>query len=102
MDVVAARLGAAAVRGDDRRATVPSGVAAIACRRRTPIIAAYSRRSESGGYHIHVDPPIEPPDAQRCRGKEAVAEVMQQVIAHFEVFIREHPDQWYAFRRILL
>jgi KDO2-lipid IV(A) lauroyltransferase len=84
-----------------RRATVPSGPAAIACRRGAPIVPVYSRRLESGGYHIHVDPPIEPPDAQRRRGKEAVAEVMQQVMDRFDVFIRAHPDQWYAFRRIL-
>jgi hypothetical protein len=25
--------------------------------------------------------------------------VMQQVVDRFEFFIREHPDQWYAFRR---
>jgi phosphatidylinositol dimannoside acyltransferase len=84
-----------------RRATVPSGPAAIACRRGVPILAVYCRRSESGGYHLHVDPPIEPPDAQRCRGKDAVAELMQQVMDRFEVFIRAYPDQWYAFRRIL-
>lgn len=84
-----------------RRATVPSGPGAIACRRGVPILPVYSRRSESGGYHLHVDPPIQPPETRRCRGKEAVAEVMQQVMERFEVFIRAHPDQWYAFRRIL-
>jgi KDO2-lipid IV(A) lauroyltransferase len=84
-----------------RRAMVPSGPAAIACRRGVPILPVYSRRSESGGYHLHVDPPIEPPDPQRCRSKEAVAEVMQQVMDRFDVFIHAHPDQWYAFRRIL-
>jgi KDO2-lipid IV(A) lauroyltransferase len=84
-----------------RRATVPSGPAAIACRRSAPILPVYTRRTESGGYHLHVDPPIDTPDEQRCRGKEAVAEVMQQVMDRFEVFIRAYPDQWYAFRRIL-
>jgi lauroyl/myristoyl acyltransferase len=84
-----------------RRAIVPTGPAAIACRRQTPIIPLYCRRTESGHYHIHVDPPIQPLAAERCRGKEAVAEVMQQVMERFEVFIHAHPDQWYAFRRIL-
>jgi phosphatidylinositol dimannoside acyltransferase len=84
-----------------RRATVPSGPAAIACRRGVPILPVYSHRSDSGGYHFHVDPPIQPPDAGRGRGKEAVAEVMQQVMDRFDVFIRAYPDQWYAFRRIL-
>jgi phosphatidylinositol dimannoside acyltransferase len=88
------------VRMLGRRATVPSGPAAIACRRGVPIVPVYCHRS-GAGYHLHVDPPIQPPESQRCRGKEAVAEVMQQVVDRFEVFIHEHPDQWYAFRRIL-
>jgi lauroyl/myristoyl acyltransferase len=83
------------------RAVVPSGPAAIACRRGSPLVPLYSRRIGTCRYHIHVDPPIPTPQRQRCRGKEAVAEVMQQVMDRFEVFIREHPDQWYAFRRIL-
>jgi lauroyl/myristoyl acyltransferase len=90
-----------AVRFFGRSAVVPSGPAAIACRRGTPILPIYSRRTATLSYHIHVDPPIQPPASDRCRGKEAAAEVMQQVIDRFEIFIREHPDQWYAFRRIL-
>jgi len=90
----------AEVRFLGRRATVPSGPAAIACRRGVPLLPVYSRRTATG-YHIHVDPPIQPPPEPRCRGKEAVTEVMQCVIERFEVFIRAHPDQWYAFRRIL-
>jgi len=84
-----------------RRATVPTGPAAIACRRGAPILPIYTRRSGSGSYHLHVDPPIEPPEARRCRERGAVAEVMQQVMDRFDVFIRAYPDQWYAFRRIL-
>lgn len=85
-----------------RRAIVPSGPAAIACRRGAPVVPVYSHRENRLRYHIHVDPPIQPPAGERCRGREAVAEVMQQVVDRFEVFIRNHPDQWYAFRRILL
>jgi phosphatidylinositol dimannoside acyltransferase len=84
-----------------RRAIVPSGPAAIACRRGAPVVPLYCRRLDSLRYHVHVDPPIQPPAADRCRGKAAVAGVMQQVMDRFEVFIHEHPDQWYAFRRIL-
>jgi KDO2-lipid IV(A) lauroyltransferase len=87
------------VRFFGRRAIVPSGPAAIACRRGVPLLPIYSRR-EGSRYHVHVDPPIEPP-AEPCRGKEVVSEVMQAVIERFEGFIRAHPDQWYAFRRIL-
>jgi KDO2-lipid IV(A) lauroyltransferase len=89
------------VRFLGRRAVVPSGPAAIACRRRVPVIPAYSRRTATGRYHIHVDPPIQPPADDRCRGKAGAAELTQLVVDRFEVFIREHPDQWYAFRRIL-
>lgn len=85
-----------------RRAIVPSGPAAIACRRGAPMVPVYSHREDRLRYHIHVDPPIQPPAEERCRGREVVAEVMQRVVDRFEVFIRKHPDQWYAFRRILL
>jgi lauroyl/myristoyl acyltransferase len=91
----------AEVRFFGRRAVVPSGPAAIACRRQVPLVPVYSRRTDSRRYHIHVDPPIEPPAEDRCRGREGAAELMQRVIDRFEGFIREHPDQWYAFRRIL-
>lgn len=91
----------AEVRFFGRRAIVPSGPAAIACKRGTPIVPLYSRREGQLNYRVHVDPPIQPPSSDRCRGKEAAAELMQQVIDRFESFIREHPDQWYAFRHIL-
>jgi phosphatidylinositol dimannoside acyltransferase len=91
----------AGVRFFGKRAVVPSGPAAIACRRGAPLLPVYCRREDRIRYHIHVDPPIAPPDPGECRSKEAVAAVMQQVVDRFEVFIREHPDQWYAFRRIL-
>jgi len=88
------------VRLFGRRAVVPSG------RRprvpaRHPILPIYSRRNGSGRYHIHVDPAISPPVERTRRDRAAVADVMQQVVHRFEVFIREHPDQWYAFRHIL-
>jgi lauroyl/myristoyl acyltransferase len=84
-----------------RRATVPSGPAAIACRRGAPLLPTYCHWTDSGKCHIHIDPPIHPPAETECRGKRMAAEVMQEVVDRFEVFIREHPEQWYAFRRIL-
>jgi hypothetical protein len=50
---------------------------------------------------IHVDPPLSPPPADRCRDREAIAQTMQRVVERFEGFIRQYPDQWYAFRNIL-
>ncbi len=89
------------VRFFGHRAVVPSGPAAIACRRGTPLLPVYCHWVGQRRYHIHVDPPVQPPEVERCRGKEGTAQVMQQVVDRFEVFIRRHPDQWYAFRRIL-
>lgn len=83
------------------RAIVPSGPAAIACRRGAPLLPTYCHWTDSKHCHIHVDPPVHPPAESQCRGKQMAGEVMQEVIDRFEVFIREHPDQWYAFRRIL-
>ena len=91
----------AEVRFFGRRAVVPSGPAAIACRRRTPLLPAYCRRVDQDRYHVHVDPPIQAPGGEGCAGKEGVRELMQKVVERFEVFIREHPEQWYAFRPIL-
>jgi phosphatidylinositol dimannoside acyltransferase len=81
-----------------RRAMVPAGPAAIACRRGCPVLPGFVRRLAPGRYHIHVDPPIDPPGG---RGREAEATLMRAVLERFERFIREYPDQWYAFRPIL-
>lgn len=89
------------VRFFGRRAVVPSGPAAIAIRRGIPLLPIYVRRSGRTSYHIHVDPPIGRDDADESGGRVAAARMMQQVVERFEGFIREHPDQWYAFRRIL-
>jgi lauroyl/myristoyl acyltransferase len=89
------------VRFFGRRAVVPTGPAAIARRRGGPMLPAYCWREDAHSHHIHVDPPILPAPAGNRRDPAAVAALMQQVVDRFEVFIREHPDQWYAFRRIL-
>jgi lauroyl/myristoyl acyltransferase len=81
-----------------RQAWVPPGPASLACRHRCPVIPVYSRRVAPGRYHVHVDPPVEPPEET---SKEAARQMMQRVVDRFQVFIREHPDQWYAFRRVL-
>jgi KDO2-lipid IV(A) lauroyltransferase len=90
------------VRFFGRRAVVPSGPAAIARRRGVPLLPAYSRRVGEDRYVVHVDPPIPPPaDGEAYTGKEGARELMQRVVERFEVFIREYPEQWYAFRPIL-
>ena len=84
-----------------RRAMVPSGPAAIACRHGVPLLPTYCRRSGPGSYHVHVDSPIHPPAPDECAGREGTQALMQMVVERFEGFIRAYPDQWYAFRPIL-
>lgn len=92
--------GGVEVRLFGRRALVPAGPAAIACRRGVVLLPAYCRRVGPGLYHVHVDPPIPPPVEGRA-GREVQATLMQQVVERFEAFIRQHPEQWYAFKRVV-
>ena len=80
------------VRFFGRRAIVPSGPAAIALKTGASIIAASTTAGSPGHYHVHLDPPLTWPAGET---KESL---MQRVISHFEEFIKERPDQWYAFR----
>lgn len=92
--------GGVEVRLFDRKAVVPAGPAAIALKYGSPLIPAFSRRTGPGRYHVHVDPPLEP--ASGGRGdKDAIRELMQEVVSRFEIFIAAHPDQWYAFKPVL-
>jgi len=84
-----------------RRATVPSGPAAIACRNGVPLIPAYCFSSAPGSYHVHLDPPIHPPSPEECAGSDGTQAHMQMGVKYFERFIRNYPDQWYAFCPIL-
>jgi phosphatidylinositol dimannoside acyltransferase len=84
-----------------KRAVVPSGPAAIAIRRQVPLIPVFSRRDAPGHYHVHVDPPVPPPDADASGRREASAAMMQRVMERFERFIRDYPEQWYAFKPVL-
>lgn len=76
-----------------RRATVPGGPAAFALKTGAALMPACQYATSSPGHHhIHLDPPLSLGDADSKEG------VMQRVIERFEEFIRERPDQWYAFR----
>jgi lauroyl/myristoyl acyltransferase len=57
-----------------------------------PLMPMYQYRTSPGRHWIHVDPPLSLSDGA---SKESV---MQRVIDRFQQFIRECPDQWYAFR----
>lgn len=82
------------VRFFGRRATVPGGPAALALKTGAAVIPAAPYSTSPGHYHVHLDPPLELSTGETKEG------VMQRVIARFEDFIRERPEQWYAFRRM--
>jgi KDO2-lipid IV(A) lauroyltransferase len=81
-----------AVRFFGRRATVPGGPAAIALKTGAAIVPVYQYSVERDRYHVHIEPALTWPDGETKEG------VMQRVIERFEEFIKEHPDQWFAFR----
>src|SRR6267143_4276541 len=80
------------VRFFGRRAIVPGGPAAIALKTGAPLMPATQFRTAPGRYDIHLDPPL------AFHEGETKEQVMQRVVGRFENFIRERPDQWYAFR----
>lgn len=75
-----------------RRAVVPAGPAAFALKTGAALIPVSLFGSGLGRYHGHVDPPL------AYDARETKESLMQRVVHRFEKFIREHPDQWYAFR----
>lgn len=76
------------------RAVVPPGAASFSARTGAVVLPACVWRSAPGRYHVHIEPPLDPPRP----GKDGARELMQRVVARFETFIRPRPDQWYAFR----
>lgn len=80
------------VRFFGRRAIVPGGPAAFALKNGAAMITAAPYATGRGRYHVHLDAPLEWPAGEAKEG------LMQRVISRFEDFIKERPDQWYAFR----
>ena len=80
------------VRFFGRKATVPGGPAAFALKTGAALIPAFQYATSPGRYHIHLEPPLAVSDGETKEG------LMQRVIGRFEEFIKERPDQWYAFR----
>lgn len=82
------------VRFFGRSAIVPGGPAALALKNGAAVIPAAQYSTSPGHYHVHLDAPLELSAGDTKEG------VMQRVVSRFEDFIRERPDQWYAFRRM--
>ena len=81
-----------AIRFFGRRAIVPGGPAALALKTGAALMPATQYATAPGRHHIHLDPPL------AVHEGETKERLMQRVIDRFEEFIRERPDQWYAFR----
>ncbi|MEA2655352.1 MAG: phosphatidylinositol dimannoside acyltransferase [Chloroflexota bacterium] len=75
-----------------RRAIVPGGPAALAIKTGAALLPGYQYMPSAGRHHIHIEPALTWPDG------ETKENLMQRVVNRFETFIRERPDQWYAFR----
>jgi KDO2-lipid IV(A) lauroyltransferase len=75
-----------------RSATVPSGPAAIALKTGAALMPAYQYMTATGRHHIHLEAAL-----TQIEG-ETKESLMQRIVHHFEAFIRERPDQWFAFR----
>src|SRR6202035_1930195 len=80
------------VRFFGRRSVVPGGPAAIALKTGAALLPACQYASSPGRYHVHLDPVLTWSAGETKEG------LMQRVVMRFEDFIRERPDQWYAFR----
>jgi len=80
------------VRFFGRRAVVPGGPAAFAIKTGAALLPACQYALAPGRYHVHLEPALSVGEAET---KEAL---MQRVTGRFEEFIKERPDQWYAFR----
>jgi phosphatidylinositol dimannoside acyltransferase len=77
-----------------RRAIVPGGPAALALKTGAALMPAYQYAVAPSRHHIHMDA------ALAIGPGETKESLMQRVVDRFEAFIRERPDQWYAFRRM--
>jgi len=75
-----------------RSASVPSGPAAIALKTGAALMPVYQYMTAAGRHHIHLEAAL-----TQIEG-ETKESLMQRIVHRFEGFIRERPDQWFAFR----
>jgi lauroyl/myristoyl acyltransferase len=80
------------VRFFGKRSIVPGGPAAIALKTGAALMLACQYATTPGHHHVHLDAPLTLAEGET---KESL---MQRVVNRFEDFIRERPQQWYAFR----
>ncbi len=77
---------------------VPAGAAHFALKTGAPVVVAGVWRTPQNTYAGFAMPPLRfTPSGDADRD---VNGAMQRVMGHIEAVIREHPDQWYMFRRM--
>jgi lauroyl/myristoyl acyltransferase len=77
-----------------RGAVVPGGAAALALKTGAALVPGYQYMTSTGRHHIYFERVLTWPEGETKEG------LMQRIVHRFETFIRERPDQWYAFRPI--
>ncbi len=75
-----------------RPSVVPGGPAAFAIKTGATLLPATQYAVGPGRYRVHIDA------ALNVGQDETKESLMQRVIGRFEEYIKERPDQWYAFR----
>ncbi len=75
-----------------RRAIVPGGPASFALKTGAALMPACQYAVGPSRHHIRLETPLV---IERGETREGI---MQRVVERFEAFIRERPEQWYAFR----
>jgi phosphatidylinositol dimannoside acyltransferase len=75
-----------------RRAIVPGGPAALALKTAAALMPACQYAVAPSRHHIHLE------RALSIGPEDTKESLMQRIVNRFESFIRERPDQWYAFR----
>jgi lauroyl/myristoyl acyltransferase len=80
------------VRFFGRHAIVPGGPAAITLKTGAVLLPCHVTMTTPGHYHVKIERPLVAHEGETKEG------IMQRLIERFELFIRERPDQWYAFR----
>jgi len=79
-----------------RQTMFPDGPARLARLSGAPIVFAVAARLPGGRFRAHIEPPmltersVSPDDDARC--------LTQHLASAFEVYVRQYPGQWYAFR----
>lgn len=81
-----------------KKALIPKGPAVFALRTGAPIVVCAFIRNPDDSFEYTFETPEEyEPSGDESRDIEAL---MGGYIRIMESFIKEHPDQWYAFRRV--